>query len=147
MATTPVLLAYDGSELAAFAIERAGLELETGREALVAVVWHPADVGFTPVDGRHLHAATGVEVQEAAEQTAAHGASLAEAAGFRARGLAVEATPTWQGVIDAAKEHEVGLLVFGAHRRSGLKGHLFGSVTAATLDHTDVPVLVVHRPE
>ena len=147
MATTPVLLAYDGSELAAFAIERAGLELETGREALVVVVWHPADVGFTPIDGRHLHAATGVEVQEAAEQTAVHGASLAEAAGFRARGLAVEATPTWQGVIDAAKEHEVGLLVFGAHRRSGLKGHLFGSVTAATLDHTDVPVLVVHRPE
>ena len=125
----------------------AGSVAEDRREALVAVVWHPADVGFTPVDGRHLHAATGVEVQEAAEQTAAHGASLAEAAGFRARGLAVEATPTWQGVIDAAKEHEVGLLVFGAHRRSGLKGHLFGSVTAATLDHTDVPVLVVHRPE
>ena len=50
----PVILAYDGSELAAFAIERAGIELAPGREALVACVWHPVDVGFTPVDGEPL---------------------------------------------------------------------------------------------
>ncbi len=146
MAAAPVLLAYDGSDLAAFAIERAGLELAPGREALVVVVWHPADVGFTPIDGRHLHAATAYEVQEAAEQAAAHGASLAEAAGFRARGVAVEATPTWEGIVDAAAEHGASLIVFGSHRRSGLKGHLFGSVTASTMAHCGAAVLVVHRP-
>ena len=47
-----VLVAYDGSDLAAYAIERAGRELAPGREAIVVCVWHPADVGFTPVDGR-----------------------------------------------------------------------------------------------
>jgi len=143
----PVLIAYDGSDLAAFAIERAGRELAPGREALVVVVWHPADVGFVPVDGRHLHAAAGYEVQEAAEQTAAAGASLAEAAGFRARGLAVEATPTWQGIVDAAEEHKASLIVFGSHRRTGLKGHLAGSVTAATMAHAGAAVLVVLPPE
>lgn len=147
MATGPVLLAYDGSELAAFAIERAGLELAPGRDALAVVVWHPADVGFTPVDGRHLHSSTAYEVQEAAEQTAARGASLAEAAGFRARALAVEATPTWQGIVDAATEHEASLIVFGSHRRAGLKGHLFGSVTASTMAHCEAAALVVHRPD
>lgn len=141
-----VLLAYDGSDLAAFAIERAGLELAPGRDALVVVVWHPADVGFTPVDGRHLRASTAYEVREAAEQTAAHGASLAGAAGFRARGLAVEATPTWRGIVDAATEHGASLIVFGSHRRAGLKGHLFGSVTASTTAHCEAAVLVVHRP-
>ncbi len=143
----PVILAYDGSELAAFAIERAGLELTPGREALVVCVWHPADVGFTPVDGKNLHAAAADEVQEAAEQTAARGAALAEAAGFTARGLAVNATPTWQGLVAAAEEHGATLIVFGAHQRSGLLGHLAGSVTAATMSHSEVAVLVVHRPD
>lgn len=143
----PVLIAYDGSELAAFAIERAGRELAPAREALVVVVWHPADVGFVPVDGRHLHAAAGYEVQEAAEQTAAAGAALADAAGFRARGLAVEATPTWQGIVNAAEEHAASLIVFGSHRRTGLRGHLAGSVTAATMAHAGAAVLVVLPPE
>lgn len=142
----PVLLAYDGSELAAFAIERAGLELAPEREALVVCVWHPADVGFTPVDGRHLHAASGDEVEEAAEQTAARGVALADAAGFRSRGLAVKATPTWQGIVDAADEHGATLIVFGSHRRSGLLGHLAGSVTAATSARSGAAVLVVHSP-
>ncbi|MCB9011999.1 MAG: universal stress protein [Actinobacteria bacterium] len=143
----PVLLAFDGSELAAFAIGRAGLELAPGREALVVVVWHPADVGFTPVDGRHLHAAAANEVLAAARETADRGVALAEAAGFRARGLAVEATPTWKGIADAANEHGATLIVFGSHRRSGLLGHLAGSVTASTAAHSAAAVLVVHAPE
>jgi nucleotide-binding universal stress UspA family protein len=142
----PVLIGYDGSDLAAFAIERAGLELPSGREALVVCVWHPADVGFVPVDGRHLHAAAANEVEEAAEQTAARGASLAEAAGFRARGLTVEATPTWEGIVTAADEHGASLIVLGSHRRAGLLGHLAGSVTASTMAHCGAAVLVVLPP-
>ena len=62
------------------------------------------------------------------------------------RGLAVEATPTWQGIVDAADEHGASLIVFGSHRRSGLMGHLAGSVTAATAAHSAAAVLVVHPP-
>jgi nucleotide-binding universal stress UspA family protein len=142
----PVLVAYDGSGLAAFAIERAGLELAPGRDALVVCVWHPVDVGFEPVDGRHLRAASADEVQEAAEQTAAHGASLAQAAGFRSRGLAIEAAPTWQGIVHAADEHRASLIVLGSHRRAGLLGHLVGSVTAATMAHSGAALLVVLPP-
>jgi nucleotide-binding universal stress UspA family protein len=147
VATAPVLFAYDGSDLAAYAIDRAGLELAPGRDALVVCVWHPADVGFTPVDGRRLHAAAADEVQAAAEQTAARGASLAEAAGFRARGLAVNAAPTWEGIVGAAQDHGATLIVLGSHGRSGLLGHLAGSVAAATVSHSEAAVLVVHRPD
>lgn len=142
----PVILAYDGSGLAGYAIARAGEQLAPGREALVVCVWHPADVGFTPVDGRHLHAASGDEVEAAAEQVAARGASLAQAAGFRARALAVHTAPTWQGIVDTATEYGAGLIVLGSHRRSGLIGHLLGSVAAATIAHFDASVLVVHQP-
>ncbi|MBS1892570.1 MAG: universal stress protein, partial [Actinobacteria bacterium] len=55
-AAGPAIFAYDGSELAGYAIEQAGLQLAPGREALVVCVWQPADVGFVPVEGRNLHA-------------------------------------------------------------------------------------------
>ncbi len=102
VALGPVLFAYDGSELAAFAIEQAGRQLATARDALVVCVWQPADVGFSPVEGQHFDAANATEVHQAAEETAAYGASLAETAGFRARALAVEAAPSWKGIVQTA---------------------------------------------
>ena len=140
----PVLFAYDGSELAELAIEQAGRELAPGRAALVLCVWQPADVGFIPVDDRHFNAQNATEVQEAAEQTAAHGATLAEKAGFHAQSLAVEAAPTWKGIVKTAEEHQASLIVLGSHRRSGLTGHLIGSVAAAVVAHSQTSVLVVH---
>ena len=140
----PVLFAYDGSELAGLAIEEAAGQLAPGREALVVCVWHPGDVGFVPADDRHLDAQNATEVQEAARQTASHGAVLAEAAGFRAQSIEVEAAPTWKGIVATAEEREAGLIVLGSHRRSGVVGHLLGSVAAAVVAHSASSVLVVH---
>jgi nucleotide-binding universal stress UspA family protein len=141
----PVVFAYDGSELAQLAIEQAGRELASGREALVVCVWHPADVGFVPVDDRYFDAQNASEVEEAARQTAAHGASLAEQAGFHSQSVAVQAAPTWKGIVETAEEHEANLIVLGSHRRSGLVGQLLGSVAAAVVTHSASSVLVVHR--
>jgi nucleotide-binding universal stress UspA family protein len=141
----PVLFAYDRSELAEFAIEQAGQQLAPGRDALVLCVWQPADVGFLPVDERHFDAQNAAEVQEAAQQTAAHGASLAEKAGFQAQSMAIEAAPTWKGIVETAQERKASLIVLGSHRRSGFMGHLIGSVAAAAVTHSTTSVLVVHR--
>jgi nucleotide-binding universal stress UspA family protein len=141
----PVVFAYDGSELAQLAIEQAGDLLAPGRTALVLCVWQPADVGFVPVDGRHFDAQNATEVKEAAQQTAAHGASLAEKAGFQSQSIAVEAAPTWKGIIKTAEEHKASLLVLGSHRRTGLAGHLLGSVAAAVVTHSATSVLVVRQ--
>lgn len=143
----PAIFAYDGSDLAGYAIEQAGSQLSPNREALVVCVWQPADVGFKPVKGRKLHAAAANEVEEAAAETAAHGAKLAEAAGFRARPLTIEAAPTWKGLVQVAEEHTCGLIVIGSHQRSGLLGHLAGSVAAATISHFRNSVLVIHKPD
>jgi nucleotide-binding universal stress UspA family protein len=140
-----VLFAYDGSELAQYAIEEAGRQLAPGREALVLCVWQPADVGFVPVAERHFDAQNASEVQRAAEETAADGASLAERAGFRAQSLAVNVAPTWKGIVTVAEEQQVSLIVLGPHRRTGVVGHLSGSVTAAVLAHSTISVLAVHQ--
>src|SRR5258708_26826293 len=95
--TGPILFAYDGSELATLAIEQAAKQLATGRDALVLCVWQPADVGFVPTNKRHFDANHASEVKRAAEETAAHGAALAEKAGVRHQRMAVNAAPTRRG--------------------------------------------------
>jgi nucleotide-binding universal stress UspA family protein len=121
------------------------LVLAPGRTALVLCVWQPADVGFVPIDDRHFDSQNATAVKEAAQQTAAHGASLAEKAGFRSQSIAVEAAPTWKGILKTAEERNASLIVLGSHRRSGLVGHLLGSVAAAVVSHSASSVLVVRR--
>jgi nucleotide-binding universal stress UspA family protein len=143
----PVLFAYDGSERAAFAIAHGAAQLAPGRDAVVVCVWQPVDVGFTPTEQTHFDAGQATEVRRAAERTAARGAELAIEVGLRARSVAVEATPTWQGIVKAADEHGASLIVLGPHKRSGLLGHFQGSVTAAVAAHSTTPVLMIPEPE
>jgi nucleotide-binding universal stress UspA family protein len=139
----PVLFAYDGSELAALAFEQAASQLATGRDALVLCVWQPADVGFVPISTRHFDAYDASEVKKAAEETAAQGAALARKAGFEAHAMTVQAGPTWKGIVKTAENSKASLIVLGSHRRSGLAGHLLGSVAAAVVAHSPSSVLVV----
>jgi nucleotide-binding universal stress UspA family protein len=142
--TGPVLFAYDGSDLASLAIEQAARQLAPGRDALVVCVWQPGDVGFLPTGQRQFDAANAVEVRTAAEETAAHGASLAAGAGFRPESVAIEAAPSWKGLVEVAEEREASLIVLGSHHRKGLGRHLLGSVAAAVAAHARSSVLIVH---
>jgi nucleotide-binding universal stress UspA family protein len=143
----PVLFAYDGSDLARLAIEEAGRQLAPGRDALVLTVWQPYDLGFVAAGDLHIDAADAAEVRRAAEATAADGASLAEAAGFKARSAAAEYAPAWKGIVKAAEEHDASLIVLGSHGRTGLAGVLIGSVAEAVAGHSRRPVLIVHRQD
>ena len=141
----PVVFAYDGSALAALAIEEAGRQLQPGRGALVLTVWQPFDVGFVPTVALRVNAAEIDDVRDAAQRTAADGASRANAAGFKARGLQAEAAPTWKGIVQVAEEHDASLIVLGSHGRTGLAGVLLGSVAEAVAAHSRRAVLIVHR--
>jgi nucleotide-binding universal stress UspA family protein len=141
----PVVFAYDGSELAKLAIEEAGRQLGPGRDALVLTIWQPFDVGFVPAVALRVNAAEIADVRDAAEQTAADGASLAKAAGFNARGRQAEAAPTWKGIVHAADEYDASMIVLGSHGRTGLAGVLLGSVAEAVAAHSRRSVLIVHR--
>jgi nucleotide-binding universal stress UspA family protein len=141
----PVVFAYDGSELAQHAIDEAGRLLETGGEALVVTVWQPFDVGFLPAAGLQLDAAQIADVRTAAAQTAADGAALAQAAGFRAQSAEIEKSPTWKGIAELADAHDARLIVLGSHGRNGLTGALVGSVAGTVAAHSRRSVLIVHR--
>ena len=141
----PVLFAYDGSELAELGIEEAGRQLGSGRDAVVLTVWRPFVVGFIPAPGVEFDAAASNEVRTAAEQTAAHGAALAQAAGFRAESLALTEAPTWKGIARVADDRDASMIVLGSHGKSGLAGVFLGSVAADVAAHSGRNVLIVHK--
>lgn len=142
-----VLIAYDGSELARDAAAEAGRQLGPGREALVLTVWQPFDVGFVTSRELSLDAREAEDVKAAAEQVASEGASLAEAAGFKARGMAAQSAPLWQGIVNVADAQDASLIVLGHHSRTGLASVVIGSVAAAVANHSQRTVLIVHRRE
>jgi nucleotide-binding universal stress UspA family protein/MFS family permease len=139
----PVLFAYDGSDPAKAAIAEAGHQLPRRREAVVLTVWRTFNVGFTPEPDAQFNAACGEDVRQAAEQTAARGAALADAAGFRAQPLAVQGAPAWKAVIDTAQEHDASLIVLGSHRRGGIGSLVTGRVTGEVATRSPRPVLIV----
>ncbi len=148
--TGPVLFAYDGSDLAAHAIAEAGQQLPDRRDAVVLTVWRTFGVGFVPEPGTRFDAACADDVRQAAEHTAAHGAALATSAGFAAQPLAVEGTPAWKAVVDAADDHQASLIVIGSHGHGRLGGRIADSVAANVASRSPRPVLVVHagrRPD
>ncbi len=143
--TGPVIFAYDGSELARAAIDEAAQLLSPGRDAVVVTAWKTFDVGFTPPDHVQVNAADAAEVGRAAEQCAAEGAGLAEAAGFRAQSLALTAAPAWKGITQIADERRASLIVLGSHGRRSRGEKLLGSVAGAVANHSQRSVLIVHR--
>ncbi len=91
--------------------------LGPARDAIVLTVWQPFNLGFIPSGEARLDAADSAQVRRAAERTAADGAALAEAAGFRSRSAAIEVSPTGKGIVEFADEHDASLIVLGSHSR------------------------------
>ncbi|HUC23543.1 MAG TPA: universal stress protein [Streptosporangiaceae bacterium] len=140
----PLLFAYDGSELAKAAISEAGRQLPAGRDALVVTVWRVFNAGFIPDPPVEFDAACSCDVKQVAAQTAASGAALASASGFRSQARAVEGTPTWKAIVDTANASDASLIIVGTHGRAGVTGRVAGNVAADVAAHSARPVLIVH---
>lgn len=149
-AVRPVLIAYDGSENARCAIERAAT-LFPGCAAVVAFVREPALTPVVPIAGAGFampldEAGDEARAEEAGRALAAEGVDVATAHGLRAAPVVAVGSGA-RGVADAlctiADEHGASLIVLGARGRSGLLASLLGSVSDDVVHHAKRPVLVV----
>ena len=156
-ATAPVLIAYDGSDVARRAIHKTA-ELFGSRRALVLTVWKPglsADEVTATRGGARITAPSSVEVEEAdevqdslqasAERIAEEGAELAKSLGLETEALPVlnEGTVA-ETIIALARKRDVAAIIVGSRRLSGLRARLEGSVSMAVLKQSPFPVLIVH---
>ena len=154
MSQGPVLFAYDGSDHARAAIERAG-GLFAGGAAVVATAW----TSFEDAAPSALLALPGEVVRgsvdtldeanrETAEELAAKGAELASAAGFDAEPRAVRAGgPFFAALVQLADELDARVIVAGSRGRSRLAAAVLGSVSTGLLHHTSRPVLIVRAED
>jgi nucleotide-binding universal stress UspA family protein len=146
-----ILFAYDGSENAAAAIEKAAdLVEKKGAEAIVLAVWEPLTVHAlqTGTLGGPLAVPLDVvEIDDASEQhakeLAERGAQLAEKAGFSAKAAwGADASGVPESIVARADELDADLVVLGARGLAGVRAYL-GSVSNHVLQHAHRPVLVV----
>jgi nucleotide-binding universal stress UspA family protein len=155
----PVLIAYDGSEIARSAVGHAG-HLFAGRPAVVATVYEPGlaalalggpdtmgsgAMGFgAPLpDPETLDEIDRVQ-REYASAVAADGAEFARSVGLVAEPQAVpDAADVADTLIGIARERDAAVVVVGSHGISGLRSRLLGSVTRKLIEHCDRPILVI----
>jgi nucleotide-binding universal stress UspA family protein len=139
----PILFAYDGSEQAKAAIREAAAQLRPSSRALVLRVWQPT-AGIPFASGAGLPSELEEGIEREAMDVAEEGAALARSVGFDATALVESAVPVWNGIVQAADDHDASLIVMGSHGRTGLERALLGSVATAVSSHGDRPVLIVH---
>lgn len=145
-----ILIAYDGSEDAKAAIERAG-KLFPGEQTTVLTVWHRFIDTMARVGGGLGVIVDYDEIDKDSERAAAEkadeGVELARAAGLdaRARTALVETTVA-DAILHEASMLAAGAVVCGSRGFTGVKSVMLGSVSHALLQHADVPVMVVPSP-
>jgi nucleotide-binding universal stress UspA family protein len=149
----PVLIAYDGSEVARAAVRQAA-ELFAGRPALVATVWEPGlavvamgrpdALGMSTVPDPATVETIDRLQREHASTVAADGAELARSLGLAAAPQAVpDGVDVADTLIDIARQRGAAVVVVGSHGISGLRSRLLGSVSRKLIEHCDRPVLVI----
>jgi nucleotide-binding universal stress UspA family protein len=147
--TSPVLIAYDGSDFAKAAIAEAASQLAAGRRAIVLTVSEPlGGIPFFGAAGAPVEPETMEGLVDAAEQSAQkiaeEGAGLAREASFDAEPLVVIGGPVWNLIVEAADQRGADLIVIGSRGRSGIAHILLGSVAAAVAQHSKRSILIVH---
>lgn len=146
MSSDTAVIAYDGSDGAQAAIERAA-ELLGPRPAIVLTAWSPILMGapagyLIPTHADELDE----ELEQRARETAQAGAQLARKAGFDASTRTARASSVWSAIVETADELDALVVIVGARGLSAVKSALLGSTSNGVLDHTARPVLVVPNP-
>lgn len=153
MSAAPILIAFDGSDAAREAVGAAG-RLFAGRDAAVVTAWRSlehaaglARAGLPEAVADQAIANLDEVARKEAEQLAAEGVSLAQAAGLHAEPVVVEAgRAVAAALLERAEALGADAIVVGARGMSGVRSVLLGSVSNAIVHGAGRPVLVVHAP-
>ena len=139
-----ILIASDGSDLAAMAVEQgilfakeigAKITAVTVTEPFHAISVKPSQLEYTPIEYKK-HA----EAQ--AEKVLGAVSAAAKPAGVVCDTLHVEHEQIYKAIIDAAEARRCDLIVMASHGRRGVSAVVLGSETVRVLTHSKIPVLV-----
>ncbi len=139
-----VLIATDGSELAAKAVEQ-GLTLAkalaakativTVTESWTSLIGGEFDLSFPIDDYEKGCAASAAKILGNAER-------IAKMIGITCAMVHIKNQFPAEGILDAAKAHGCDLIVMASHGRRGVARLLLGSQANKVVTHSTVPVLI-----
>ena len=138
-----ILLPTDGSEGTEHAVDHA-IALAKQFGAALDVL-HVTDAPVLPLDAHSQALLDAIEeegrsaVEEIVERASRRGVGTVA-------GVVREGEP-YRTILDYVDEEDVDLVVMGTHGRTGLDRYLLGSVTERVARLSDVPVVIVPRPE
>jgi len=144
-----ILVGDDGSETAHAAIEQASeLAAKTGAELIALAVFGKGGVGARDIEA--FARSEDIDVVEAETVLIKNASAVLDrcrdiadrwgVSGYRQECL--EAEDTAQAIIEAARDHDVDLIVVGTGDRSGLPGLLLGSVSRKVASTAPCSVLI-----
>lgn len=146
-----ILIAYDGSDDAQAAVERAA-KLFPGQQMVVLSVWqHFVDTMARAGAGLAVVVDFG-ELDENAEHIATdkanEGVEIAHRCGLEAEAATrvVESTVA-AAIISEAADRNADAIVIGTRGLTGIKSIFLGSTSHAVVQHADRPVLVIPSPD
>jgi nucleotide-binding universal stress UspA family protein len=142
-----ILVATDGSELSAKAVEKSiALASALGAELLALKVVHLQVEGHWDgalIHERTAHAKLEAQQSETAQAVVAAVKESAQGAGIKVTPLTAKASSVADAIIETAQKNDCDLIVMASHGRRGLARVLLGSETQHVLTHTRIPVLVI----
>jgi nucleotide-binding universal stress UspA family protein len=157
--SSPIVIAYDGSEAARAAVNEAAV-LFPSRHAVILTVWEPGLADYMAMPGTMgtgtmmmpYDPSTIKEIDQASEGharlIAEDGVKLATAGGLQSEALPVrDAADIADAILETASERGAVAIVIGSRGLKGLKSKLLGSSSASVLSRSDRPVVVVHQPD
>ena len=139
-----ILIATDGSDLAAKAVEQGILfAKEIGAKIMAVTVTEPfhllsvapSQLEYTPIEYKK-------HVEAYAEKVLDTVSAAAKLASVACDVLHVEHEQVYQAIIDAASARNCDLIVMASHGRRGVSAVVLGSETVKVLTHSKIPVLV-----
>jgi nucleotide-binding universal stress UspA family protein len=144
MPERPILICYDGSPESRAAIDAAAGLLGPRRAVVLDVAPYLTFAEGAAVSTPFAPASAFEDENVTAARTHAdEGTARARAAGFDAGSLADSASPTWQGIVDAADGIDAAVIVIGSRALKGARELVEGSVSHQVVQHAGRPVLVV----
>ena len=142
-----ILVATDGSELSARAVDKAiALARAVGADLFALKVVHlqaEAHWDGALIHERAAHAKLEAQQTELAQAVVDAVKESAQGAGIQVTSLTVIASSVADAVIDVAQKNACDLIVMASHGRRGLARVLLGSETQHVLTHSQIPVLVL----
>ena len=142
-----ILVATDGSELSARAVDKAiALARAVGADLFALKVVHLQAETYWDgalINERAAHAKLEAQQTELAQAVVDAVKKSAQDAGIRVTSLTVKASSVADAVIDVAQKNACDLIVMASHGRRGLARVLLGSETQHVLTHSQIPVLVL----